>query len=66
VNGTRPLSTGVLTPTMPAPVPAEQRYRLRNARLAGPLPSAAGPARVQRKVSSRGGIQACNQRARSA
>jgi transposase InsO family protein len=54
---------GVLTRTMPAPVPAEQRYRLRDARLAGPLPApAAGPVRVQRKVSSRGGIQVCNQR----
>jgi transposase InsO family protein len=54
---------GVLTRTMPAPVPAEQRYRLRDARLAGPLPAPpAGPARVRRKVSSRGGIQVCNQR----
>ena len=54
---------GVLNRTMPAPVPAEQRYRLRDARLAGPLPApVAGPARVQRKVSSRGGIQVCNQR----
>ncbi len=54
---------GVLTRTMPAPVPADQRYRLRDARLAGPLPTPpTGPARVQRKVSSRGGIQVCNQR----
>jgi transposase InsO family protein len=54
---------GVLTRTMPAPVPADQRYRLRDARLAGPLPAPpVGPARVQRKVSSRGGIQVCNQR----
>ena len=54
---------GVLTRTMPAPVPAEQRYRIRDARLAGPLPAPpTGPARVHRKVSSRGGIQVCNQR----
>jgi transposase InsO family protein len=54
---------GVLTRTMPAPVPADQRHRIRDARLAGPLPAPpAGPTRVQRKVSSRGGIQVCNQR----
>ncbi len=54
---------GVLTRTLPAPVPPEQRYRLRDARLAGPLPTpSAGPARAQRKMSSRGGIQVCNQR----
>jgi hypothetical protein len=48
---------------MPAPIPAEQRYRIRDARLAGPMPvPSTGPVRVQRKVSSRVGIQVCNQR----
>ena len=54
---------GILTRTMPCPIPAEDRHRIRDARLAGPMPApATGPARVQRKVSSRGGIQVCNQR----
>jgi hypothetical protein len=57
------LVDGVLTRTTPAPIPAEQRYRIRDARLAGPMPApSTGPVRVQRKVSSRGGIQVCNQR----
>lgn len=33
------LVDGVLTRTMPAPIPAEQRYRIRDARLAGPMPA---------------------------
>jgi hypothetical protein len=54
---------GVLTRTMPCPIPPAERHRIRDARLAGPMPTPpAGPARVQRKVSSRGGIQVCNQR----
>jgi transposase InsO family protein len=53
---------GVLWRTLPCPVPPGQRHRLQGVRLAGPaaLPEAA-PA-VQRRVSSRGGIQVARQR----
>jgi hypothetical protein len=41
------LVDGVLTRSMPAPIPAEQRYRIRDARLAGPMPApSTGPVRV--------------------
>ena len=44
------------------PIPPGQRHRLQGARLAGPEPLP-GPAwTIQRKVSSRGGIQVAGQR----
>ena len=56
-------SDGELARTMPCPVPAGDRYRLRGARkaAAGPLPPS-GPVTVQRRVSSQGGIQVARQR----
>jgi transposase InsO family protein len=53
---------GVLWRTLPCPIPPGQRHRLQGVRLAGPatLPEPA-PA-VQRRVSSRGGIQVACQR----
>jgi transposase InsO family protein len=54
---------GELARTMPCPVPAGDRYRLRGARKAAaspPLPS--GPVTVQRRVSSRGGIMVATQK----
>lgn len=53
---------GVLWRTLPCPIPPGQRHRLQGVRLAGPalLPQAA--VTVQRRVSSRGGIQVARQR----
>ena len=53
---------GELARTMPCPVPAGDRYRLRGARkaAAAPLPPS-GPVTVQRRVSSRGGIMVATQ-----
>jgi hypothetical protein len=55
---------GELARTMPCPVPAGDRFRLRGARKAAaaspPLPS--GPVTVQRRVSSRGGIMVATQK----
>ena len=54
---------GELARTMPCPVPAGDRYRLRGARkaAAAPLPPS-GPVTVQRRVSSRGGIMVATQK----
>ena len=54
---------GELARTMPCPVPAGDRYRLRGARraAASPLPPS-GPVTVQRRVSSRGGIMVATQK----
>ena len=54
---------GELARTMPCPVPAGDRYRLRGARkaAAAPLPPP-GPVTVQRRVSSRGGIMVATQK----
>jgi len=54
---------GELARTMPCPVPAGDRYRLRGAREAAapPLPPS-GPVTVQRRVSSRGGIMVATQK----
>ena len=54
---------GELARTMPCPVPAGDRYRLRGARkaAAAPLPPS-GPVAVQRRVSSRGGIMVATQK----
>jgi hypothetical protein len=53
---------GVLWRTLPCPIPPGQRHRLQGVRLAGPAPLPAATATVQRRVSSRGGIQIAHQR----
>jgi transposase InsO family protein len=57
---------GVLAKTLPSPVPADQRSKLRGARIASsPLPApAAGPVSVQRKVPKDGVIMVTRQRLR--
>jgi transposase InsO family protein len=54
---------GELLRTLPCPVPAADRYRLRGARkaAASPVP-VPGPVTVQRRVSSRGGIMVATQK----
>ena len=53
---------GVLWRTLPCPIPPGQRHRLQGARLAGPAPLPDTAPAVQRRVSSRGGIQVARQR----
>jgi transposase InsO family protein len=54
---------GELLRTLPCPVAAGDRYRLRGARKAAASPpSPAGPVTVQRRVSSRGGIMVATQK----
>jgi transposase InsO family protein len=53
---------GVLWRTLPCPIPPGQRHRLQGVRLAGPDPLPQSRRAVQRKVSSRGGIQVARQR----
>ena len=54
---------GILVKTLPSPIPADARARLRGARQAGDLPPvAAGPIAVQRRVGERGNIQVAGQR----
>ena len=53
---------GVLWRTLPCPIPPSQRHRLQGVRLAGPVPLPEAAATVQRRVSSRGGIQVAHQR----
>jgi transposase InsO family protein len=54
---------GELARTMPCPVPAGDRYRLRGARkAAASAPPPSGPVTVQRRVSSRGGIMVATQK----
>jgi hypothetical protein len=53
---------GVLWRTLPCPIPPHQRHRLQGVRLAGPAPLPQPAATVQRRVSSRGGIQVARQR----
>jgi hypothetical protein len=48
---------GVLWRTLPCPIPPGQRHRLQGVRLAGPQPLPAPGLVIQRRVSSRGGIQ---------
>jgi hypothetical protein len=57
---------GVLAKTLPSPVPASERPRLRGARIASaPLPAPApGPVSVQRKVPKDGVIMVTRQRLR--
>jgi hypothetical protein len=53
---------GVLWRTLPCPIPPGQRHRLQGVRLAGPDPLPDPGLAVQRRVSSRGGIQVARQR----
>jgi transposase InsO family protein len=53
---------GVLWRTLPCPIPPGQRHRLQGVRLAGPAPLPDAAATVQRRVSSRGGIQIARQK----
>jgi Integrase core domain len=53
---------GVLWRTLPCPIPPGQRHRLQGVRLAGPAPLPGATITVQRRVSSRGGIQVARQR----
>jgi transposase InsO family protein len=53
---------GILWRTLPCPIPPGQRHKLQGVRLAGPQPLPATSMSVQRKVSSRGGIQVARQR----
>ena len=53
---------GVLWRTLPCPIPPGQRHRLQGVRLAGPAPLPDAAPTVQRRVSSRGGIQVAHQR----
>jgi hypothetical protein len=53
---------GVLWRTLPCPIPPGQRHRLQGVRLAGPAPLPPPAITVQRRVSSRGGIQVARQR----
>jgi transposase InsO family protein len=53
---------GVLWRTLPCPIPPAQRHRLQGVRLAGPDPLPHSRQTIQRKVSSRGGIQVARQR----
>jgi hypothetical protein len=53
---------GVLWRTLPCAVPPSQRHRLQGVRLAGPDPLPQPSLTIQRKVSSRGGIQVAGQR----
>jgi hypothetical protein len=53
---------GVLWRTLPCPIPPGQRHRLQGVRLAGPAPLPEATVTVQRRVSSRGGIQVARQR----
>jgi hypothetical protein len=53
---------GVLWRTLPCPIPPGQRHRLQGVRLAGPAPLPESAPAVQRRVSSRGGIQVARQR----
>ena len=53
---------GVLWRTLPCPIPPGQRHKLQGVRLAGPEPLPPQAHAVQRKVSSRGGVQVARQR----
>jgi transposase InsO family protein len=53
---------GVLWRTLPCPIPPGQRHRLQGVRLAGPAPLPDAAATIQRRVSSRGGIQVARQK----
>jgi hypothetical protein len=52
---------GTLWRTLPCPIPPGQRHRLQGVRLAGPAPLPDATTSVQRRVSSRGGVQVARQ-----
>jgi hypothetical protein len=57
------ITDGQVRKTIPHTVPPAKRARLRGAYLPAPMPTPSGdPVRVQRRVSSRGGIQVISQR----
>jgi hypothetical protein len=58
------INAGVLAMTLPAPVPADQRTKVRGARLASTQlpPPAAGPISVERRVPADGKIMVTRQR----
>ena len=53
---------GLLLRTLPCPVPARERHRLRGARRSAAAPPSAGPVTVRRRVSQRGQIMVATQR----
>jgi hypothetical protein len=53
---------GILWRSLPCPIPPHQRHNLQGVRLAGPQPLPPASTVIQRKVSSRGGIQVAHQR----
>ena len=53
---------GILWRSLPCPIPPGQRHKLQGVRLAGPQPLPPASLSVQRRVSSRGGIQVARQR----
>jgi hypothetical protein len=53
---------GMLWRTLACPIPPGQRHKLQGVRIAGPEPLPAAGSTIQRKVSSRGGIQVARQR----
>jgi hypothetical protein len=53
---------GVLWRSLPCPIPPGQRHKLQGVRPGGPEPLPPQAQTVQRKVSSRGGIQVARQR----
>ncbi len=53
---------GTLWRSLPCPIPPGQRHKLQGVRLAGPQALPAASMVIQRKVSSRGGIQVARQR----
>jgi hypothetical protein len=53
---------GILWRTLPCPIPPAERHKLQGVRLAGPQPLPPASTVIQRKVSSRGGIQVARQR----
>jgi transposase InsO family protein len=53
---------GIVWRTLPCPIPPAQRHKLQGVRLAGPDPLPPPALTIQRRVSSRGGIQVARQR----
>jgi hypothetical protein len=53
---------GILWRSLPCPIPPGQRHKLQGVRLAGPQLLLPPALTIQRKVSSRGGIQIARQR----
>jgi hypothetical protein len=56
------MQDGILWRTLPCPIPPSKRHKLQGVRLAGPEPLPQPRLTIQRRVSSRGGIQVARQR----